>query len=251
MRPVLKNTSFSFFCHIFCLKESNQRRYSTHHASAPISPLSFLPPARERGSNPSLAKVLHRAGGRTLIEHVVRACQPLKPRAIIAVVGHQAEDVSAVLKPLGCANRRCRSRSAEPATPCSWRAARLAAARNLPLFCRATRRWFAPKRSRRWLARTGKPAPPPPSSPPILEQPEGLWPHLAAQRRHGRSHRRGFRANRRSARDQRNQLQHLRLHARQALALPRAAAARQCPSRALSHRRHCHVARAGRNRVAL
>src|ERR1700739_3502590 len=51
--------------------------------------------------NSSLAKVLHRAGGRTLIEHVVRACQPLKPRAIIAVVGHQSEDVSAILGPLG------------------------------------------------------------------------------------------------------------------------------------------------------
>jgi bifunctional UDP-N-acetylglucosamine pyrophosphorylase/glucosamine-1-phosphate N-acetyltransferase len=47
----------------------------------------------------SLAKVLHRAGGRTLIEHVVRACQPLKPRAIVAVVGHQSDDVSAILEP--------------------------------------------------------------------------------------------------------------------------------------------------------
>src|SRR4029077_15331139 len=49
----------------------------------------------------SLAKVLHRAGGRTLVEHVVRACQPLKPRAMVAVVGHQAADVSAILEPLG------------------------------------------------------------------------------------------------------------------------------------------------------
>ncbi len=49
----------------------------------------------------SLAKVLHLAGGRTLIEHVVRACRPLKPRAIVAVVGHQAAEVSAILKPLG------------------------------------------------------------------------------------------------------------------------------------------------------
>lgn len=49
----------------------------------------------------SLAKVLHRAGGRTLIEHVVRACQPLKLRAIIAVVGHQSDDVTAILGPLG------------------------------------------------------------------------------------------------------------------------------------------------------
>lgn len=44
-----------------------------------------------------LAKVLHRAGGRTLIEHVVRACQPLKPAQILAVVGHQAEAVAAAV----------------------------------------------------------------------------------------------------------------------------------------------------------
>ena len=49
----------------------------------------------------SLAKVLHRAGGLTLLEHVVRACRPLKPRAIVAVVGHQAEQVSGILEPLG------------------------------------------------------------------------------------------------------------------------------------------------------
>jgi bifunctional UDP-N-acetylglucosamine pyrophosphorylase/glucosamine-1-phosphate N-acetyltransferase len=48
----------------------------------------------------ALAKVLHRAGGRTLVEHVVRACQPLKPREIVAVVGHQADDVSATVAPL-------------------------------------------------------------------------------------------------------------------------------------------------------
>src|SRR6266478_1743759 len=48
----------------------------------------------------ALAKVLHRAGGRTLIEHVVRACQPLKAREMIAVVGHQAEDVTAAVAPL-------------------------------------------------------------------------------------------------------------------------------------------------------
>src|ERR1700682_3144229 len=49
----------------------------------------------------ALAKVLHRAGGRSLVEHVVRACQPLKPREMIAVVGHQAEDVTAAVAPLG------------------------------------------------------------------------------------------------------------------------------------------------------
>jgi bifunctional UDP-N-acetylglucosamine pyrophosphorylase/glucosamine-1-phosphate N-acetyltransferase len=48
-----------------------------------------------------LAKVLHRAGGRALVEHVVQASQRLKPRAVVAVVGHQAEDVEALLSPLG------------------------------------------------------------------------------------------------------------------------------------------------------
>jgi bifunctional UDP-N-acetylglucosamine pyrophosphorylase/glucosamine-1-phosphate N-acetyltransferase len=49
----------------------------------------------------SLAKVLHAAGGRPLIDHVVRACLPLHARKIIAVVGHQAEQVSALVEPLG------------------------------------------------------------------------------------------------------------------------------------------------------
>jgi len=49
----------------------------------------------------SLAKVLHRAGGRTLVEQIVRACEPLKARATVVVVGHQAEQVAAVVEPLG------------------------------------------------------------------------------------------------------------------------------------------------------
>jgi bifunctional UDP-N-acetylglucosamine pyrophosphorylase / glucosamine-1-phosphate N-acetyltransferase len=47
----------------------------------------------------SLAKVLHRAGGRPLIEQVLRACAPLKFRKTVAVVGHQAEQVAAVAEP--------------------------------------------------------------------------------------------------------------------------------------------------------
>jgi bifunctional UDP-N-acetylglucosamine pyrophosphorylase / glucosamine-1-phosphate N-acetyltransferase len=47
----------------------------------------------------SLAKVLHLAGGRTLVESVVRACLPLSPKRIVAVVGHQAEQVSEALNP--------------------------------------------------------------------------------------------------------------------------------------------------------
>src|SRR6266478_1331815 len=48
----------------------------------------------------SLAKVLHRAGGRTLVEHIVRACEPLKARETVVVVGHQAEQVAAIVEPL-------------------------------------------------------------------------------------------------------------------------------------------------------
>ena len=48
-----------------------------------------------------IAKVLHLAGGRPLIEHVIRACQLLKPAQLLAVVGHQAEEVSGVVSALG------------------------------------------------------------------------------------------------------------------------------------------------------
>jgi len=48
----------------------------------------------------NLAKVLHKAGGRTLVEHIVRACQPLKARDTVVVVGHQGEQVAAVVEPL-------------------------------------------------------------------------------------------------------------------------------------------------------
>lgn len=48
-----------------------------------------------------LAKVLHRAGGRTLLEHAIRACQPLKPAQLLVVVGHQANEVGALAESLG------------------------------------------------------------------------------------------------------------------------------------------------------
>jgi bifunctional UDP-N-acetylglucosamine pyrophosphorylase/glucosamine-1-phosphate N-acetyltransferase len=51
----------------------------------------------------SLAKVLHRAGGRALVEHVLRACAPLGAEKTVVVVGHQAEQVMAVVKSTGAA----------------------------------------------------------------------------------------------------------------------------------------------------
>ncbi|MDQ3798032.1 MAG: NTP transferase domain-containing protein, partial [Acidobacteriota bacterium] len=48
-----------------------------------------------------LAKVLHRLGGRPLINHVCRTATALAPRKIYVVIGHQGEDVkSAVLEEL-------------------------------------------------------------------------------------------------------------------------------------------------------
>jgi bifunctional UDP-N-acetylglucosamine pyrophosphorylase/glucosamine-1-phosphate N-acetyltransferase len=47
----------------------------------------------------SLAKVLHRAGGRTLVEQVLRACAPLKAKKTIVVLGHQAEEVTNAIAP--------------------------------------------------------------------------------------------------------------------------------------------------------
>ncbi len=47
----------------------------------------------------SLAKVLHHAGGRALVEHVVRSCEPLGARKTIAVIGYQAEKVAEVVAP--------------------------------------------------------------------------------------------------------------------------------------------------------
>jgi bifunctional UDP-N-acetylglucosamine pyrophosphorylase/glucosamine-1-phosphate N-acetyltransferase len=49
----------------------------------------------------SLAKVLHRAGGRALVEQVLRACAPLGAKKSVVVVGHQAEQVMAVVEPSG------------------------------------------------------------------------------------------------------------------------------------------------------
>ena len=48
------------------------------------------------------AKVLHRAGGRTLVEHVVSAASALaRPEQMIVVTGHQADGVEALLRPQG------------------------------------------------------------------------------------------------------------------------------------------------------
>ena len=48
------------------------------------------------------AKVLHRAGGLALVEHVIRSARAIAPAERIAVVtGHQAAEVEALLAPTG------------------------------------------------------------------------------------------------------------------------------------------------------
>ncbi|MBM3786536.1 MAG: UDP-N-acetylglucosamine diphosphorylase/glucosamine-1-phosphate N-acetyltransferase [Acidobacteria bacterium] len=48
------------------------------------------------------AKVLHRAGGLTLVEHVARtALAVAPPERVVAVVGHQSEAVASALRPYG------------------------------------------------------------------------------------------------------------------------------------------------------
>src|SRR6202030_3631605 len=48
------------------------------------------------------AKVLHRAGGLALVEHVAAAASAVAPAdRTVAVTGHQADEVEAVLAPLG------------------------------------------------------------------------------------------------------------------------------------------------------
>src|ERR1700732_2503475 len=50
----------------------------------------------------SRAKVLHRAGGLSLIEHVVEAARAItSPKRITVVVGHQGDEVKALLKRTG------------------------------------------------------------------------------------------------------------------------------------------------------
>jgi bifunctional UDP-N-acetylglucosamine pyrophosphorylase / glucosamine-1-phosphate N-acetyltransferase len=48
-----------------------------------------------------LAKVLHRAAGRTLVGHVLEALRPLDVAQVIVVVGHQADDVQVEVEASG------------------------------------------------------------------------------------------------------------------------------------------------------
>ena len=72
----------------------------------PANDLAIVVLAAGKGTRlkSSLAKVLHRAGGRPLVEQVLRACAPLGAKRTVVVVGHQAEQVTAVTDPLEAAS---------------------------------------------------------------------------------------------------------------------------------------------------
>jgi len=70
-------------------------------AAHPDTAIIILAAGKGTRMRSELAKVLHRAGGRTLLEHVIRACQPLKAAQLLVVVGHQADEVGAVAESLG------------------------------------------------------------------------------------------------------------------------------------------------------
>lgn len=69
--------------------------------AAPDTVFVVLAAGKGTRMHSDFAKVLHRAGGRPLLEHVLRACQPLKPAQLLVVVGHQAEEVTALAESLG------------------------------------------------------------------------------------------------------------------------------------------------------
>ena len=76
----------------------------------------------------ALPKVLHRAAGLPLIEHVLRAADRLSPASIVVVVGHQAEQLKDALgKRLGLAfalqepQLGHRTRAAAGRTVAAWR----------------------------------------------------------------------------------------------------------------------------------
>jgi bifunctional UDP-N-acetylglucosamine pyrophosphorylase / glucosamine-1-phosphate N-acetyltransferase len=69
----------------------------------PASDTSIVILAAGKGTRlrSDLAKVLHRAGGRPLLETVIRACGPLKAAQTLVVIGHQADEVGALAESLG------------------------------------------------------------------------------------------------------------------------------------------------------
>ncbi|MGA7921316.1 MAG: bifunctional UDP-N-acetylglucosamine diphosphorylase/glucosamine-1-phosphate N-acetyltransferase GlmU [Candidatus Acidiferrales bacterium] len=69
--------------------------------SAPDAVIVILAAGKGTRMRSETAKVLHRAGGQPLLQHVIETCRRVKAAQILAVVGHQAEQVGEVAESLG------------------------------------------------------------------------------------------------------------------------------------------------------
>ncbi len=180
-----------------------------------------------------LAKVLHRAGGRPLLEHVIRACQPLKAAQVLAVVGHQAEEVGALAESLGADTvKQQPQRGTGHALQVARRAMRKSAKLvivvpgDAPLLRAETLLALLDTHRRGEAAATILSA--------ELERAYGLRPRGARFRRPRASHGGGKSRDAGAARHPRSEFQHLLLHAGKTVAVPERVAAGQRASRVVS-----------------
>ena len=72
-----------------------------HHEAAGDVAVVVLAAGKGTRFRSDLAKVLHRAAGRTLVHHVLEAVRPLDVGQVVVVVGHQADEVGAEVEAAG------------------------------------------------------------------------------------------------------------------------------------------------------
>src|SRR4051794_30470689 len=84
------------------LNQDKRRRFDSYPGSMSTTSITFIVLAAGGGTRmkSKTMKVLHPIGGRSMIGHVLRAVQATLPRRIVAVVGHQREDVGAHIQAL-------------------------------------------------------------------------------------------------------------------------------------------------------
>ncbi len=165
----------------------------------------------------NLAKVLHQAGGRTLVEQVLRSCAPLGAKKTVVVIGHQAEQVAAVVEPTGASTVL---QFPQHGTGHAMQVARrgvggakivVVMPGDAPLVRTETLRALIAAHRAGNAAATILSA--------VVSDPSGLRARGAQIRNAGWRRRRRVTAHRSAARHQRDQLEHLLFRARQALAV--------------------------------
>jgi bifunctional UDP-N-acetylglucosamine pyrophosphorylase / glucosamine-1-phosphate N-acetyltransferase len=81
----------------------NEPARAPHASDGPNAEVAVVVLAAGQGTRfrSDLAKVLHRAAGRSLVGHVLEAVRPLQVGQVVVVVGHQADDVRAECEAVG------------------------------------------------------------------------------------------------------------------------------------------------------